>query len=102
MNNEKYELFVDLNLKALKMWHDNGLFDGQVIFNMDLFDDWYSDYSPLEIVKLTASGFNAYDPYLIIGSDNMAYSLTTDQAIKNILSIKDQILSEYKKFKGDR
>ena len=98
MDNEKFDLFEDLNLKALKMWHCVDLFDGQVIFNMDLFNDWYGDYTPLEVVKLTASGFNPNDPYLIIGSDNVAYSLTTDQAIDKILSIADQIIEEYEKF----
>ena len=95
---QKLKVANDLNSMALQMWHVSGKFDGQVVFHMDLFNDWYGDCSPLEIVKLTASGFNPNHPYLVIGSDNTAYSLTIEQYINNILSIGVEIIEEYEKF----
>ena len=90
----------DLNDKALQMWHNDDSFEGQVVFHMDLFSDWYSDTDPLEIVKRLSQGFDANKPHLIISSDNMAYSLDDEEFIEHVFKMRREILNEYEKFKN--
>lgn len=98
-NTKKFKIADDLNDKALQMWHSNNSFDGQVVFNMDFFSDWYCDTDPLEIVNSLSPGFDSKKPHLLIDQDNIAHSLDDQEFIEHIFKFSHVIISEYKKFK---
>ena len=97
-NTEKFRIANELNDKALEMWHNNDSFDGQVVFHMDLFSDWYGDTDPLEIVNSLSPGFDPKKPHLLISSDNVAFSLDDQEFIDHIFKFSHVIINEYKKF----
>lgn len=96
---QKLRIANELNDKALQMWHDNESFDGQVVFHMELFSDWYADADPLEIVNSLSPGFNPKKPHLLISSGNIARSLDDEEFINHIFKISHVIINEYNKFK---
>ena len=102
-NTKKFKVADDLNDKALQMWHSNttnNLFDGKVVFHMDLFSDWYADVDPLVIVNSLAPGFDADKPHLLITADDIAHSLNDQEFIEHIFKYSHVIINEYKKYKG--
>ena len=84
-----------LNNMMLKMWHDDNSFDGEVVFNMELFNDWYSDTEPLEIVNSLAPGFDSKKPHLLINQDNVAFSLNDQEFIEHMFKIRESLIHGY-------
>ena len=99
-NTLEFKIANVFNNQALKMWHENGSFDGQVVFHMDLFDDWYCDTDPLEIVNSIASDFNTDKPHLLIDSNNIAYSLDDHEFIEHVFNVWRSLLNDYESFKN--
>lgn len=99
-NTKKFKVADDLNDKALQMWHSYNLFDGQVVFHMDLLDDWYADADPQEFENSLAPNFDHDKPHLLIDTENIAHSLDDQEFIDHIFKFSHSIISEYKNFKN--
>lgn len=97
---QKLKVANDLNSKALQMWHETGMFDGQVVFHMDLLDDWYGDTDPQEFENSLAPNFDYDKPHLLIDTENVAHSLDDQEFIDHIFKFSHSIISEYKNFKN--
>ena len=92
---ERLKMAHGLNNMMLKLWHDDNSFDGEVVFHMELFNDWYGDTDPLEIVKSLSPGFDVNKPHLIISPDNIAYSLDDQEFIEHMFKIRESLIHGY-------